>query len=1303
LKKIGLFIVTFGLIIAMMMPIQAVNAHSPDIIIYDNSPNTDKPKILNDGDIIYLQFSESNPPFIQLQMSLIGGLTDLSPSTDLPKGSKFDREHMRFTWNLDSLCKKRSDLGPDCMRMLPQSFGINFVATGPGAIARKSVFVVVELPSSPSAKIELDRTGYQPGSTATITITDPHAVRNAIYQNEFDGSRILVKIVDPLGNLATIFADIPFKQSPSDRTKFIGTFQVPRNIAAGSLMVASYNDFNVKADIGLTVQLNSNMYNIDERPRLTVADASGDYSSELADTIIVNLRPSVGKTLPIKLIETARNTRVFIANLPSLSEMASKFGFDNIPDSFVITAQYKNQKDQAIVIHPKFEFSSAKYGAMNFATLHLLDKRANMNKDMPDMISIIVNSSTTGQEVTSLLQETGPNTGEFYSIYMIPLISDPKVLEQFPNGLGVGDGATITATLTGISGTFTKAMAGVVIPPGPGPVHPPGLNGTGSNGVSANTIRTIFSGIQAISCASYGNDTDWDGICDNWESSPYTSGPLLIPYPTGGSTYLFNTPYNTCDPTCANKNHKDVYVEIDYANGFSPSTTAIANVKAKFNAALNSEFDTNHRNPDGTNGIRLHVKVSDNVGTSPLTGNTVDTWSNSNGNDINPPTSAASCSSPQNSFSKIKQCGLGVGFNSFTNLNKTLAWQQIAHYVYWGNKQTHDSGSSGLAEVVGDDIFVSLGSFGGGSASVDVQQGTLMHELGHNLGLNHGGGLSTYPTSTGDPANYAWYSDAWINCKPQYISVMSHSRQITNAFSGDTLDYSHGWFSPANILQSVSNTSPSLKEDGIPKPSSAPSGTAVTIYFGYDQGGGVRGQQTVQGDPSTFPNTNPSNGVNIVPNKIDWDHDGTFTTSPALDGPNDIFDVGLGHRCARADGNDPHQIPVPNNDQIYDHNDWRELILDFRNWNPAGIATGSSAASPGMSIDELNTLRVAGVVWLNDGIHNLNSHFFNGDSDAIKKQFQDALIDGPNSVAMLANNTATAKDAADKLAKLRLLMDSSRGGYDKDDLITEAGQKLALERLDNNLAVFELGYDKPYTDGQFSVTSYHNGKTYQINGESDTITSTANTFVFDDKQISIDLIGGIGDLTLEIPRDITDSVARVTNVATCEDIPVQVGPSSSSDAIRVELEGVDLNTRAIALAYGDTTVSGCPESEEHDDDHVTTAPPSAIDITGNHIDVPMVGQQLILSTDVSNNLPQVQPFVTIVEVRDSDGITVFLAFQIGTLNPLGVANVGVSWTPDVEDTYTARTFTVSNLQNPSILSKLAESTITVGHADGMTG
>ncbi|WP_373973892.1 carbohydrate-binding protein [Chitinibacter sp. SCUT-21] len=92
----------------------------------------------------------------------------------------------------------------------------------------------------------------------------------------------------------------------------------------------------------------------------------------------------------------------------------------------------------------------------------------------------------------------------------------------------------------------------------------------------------------------------------------------------------------------------------------------------------------------------------------------------------------------------------------------------IFHYMLMGSTQNTNGygGSSGLAEINGNDLLVSLGFWGLNSSSasnlytlINYQAGTIMHELGHNLGLQHGGNEAT-------------------NDKTNYLSVMNYLYQL---------------------------------------------------------------------------------------------------------------------------------------------------------------------------------------------------------------------------------------------------------------------------------------------------------------------------------------------------------------------------------------------------------------------------------------------------------------------------------------------------------------------------------------------
>ena len=110
-------------------------------------------------------------------------------------------------------------------------------------------------------------------------------------------------------------------------------------------------------------------------------------------------------------------------------------------------------------------------------------------------------------------------------------------------------------------------------------------------------------------------------------------------------------------------------------------------------------------------------------------------------------------------------------------------------------------------------------------------------------------------------------------------------------------------------------------------------------------------------------------------------------------------------------------------------------------------------------------------------------------------------------------------------------------------------------------------------------------------------------------------------------------------------------------------------------------------------DSIESLRSSAPEISTNG--TPAAGKQATLSLVITNDGDHTQQFVELVEVRDSDGVTVFLAWQSGTLDPNGQTQIGISWIPERPGDYAARTFAISNFDNPQVLSQVSESDFTV--------
>lgn len=108
----------------------------------------------------------------------------------------------------------------------------------------------------------------------------------------------------------------------------------------------------------------------------------------------------------------------------------------------------------------------------------------------------------------------------------------------------------------------------------------------------------------------------------------------------------------------------------------------------------------------------------------------------------------------------------------------------------------------------------------------------------------------------------------------------------------------------------------------------------------------------------------------------------------------------------------------------------------------------------------------------------------------------------------------------------------------------------------------------------------------------------------------------------------------------------------------------------------------------------TPSPPEVHDLEGNEIDEIIIGHQVIVSKSFVNRMNITQPFIALFEIRDSDGVTVYFAWQIGTMAS-DQTNVGISWMADNFGVYEIRTFAISNFTNAEILDVVESKSISV--------
>lgn len=110
---------------------------------------------------------------------------------------------------------------------------------------------------------------------------------------------------------------------------------------------------------------------------------------------------------------------------------------------------------------------------------------------------------------------------------------------------------------------------------------------------------------------------------------------------------------------------------------------------------------------------------------------------------------------------------------------------------------------------------------------------------------------------------------------------------------------------------------------------------------------------------------------------------------------------------------------------------------------------------------------------------------------------------------------------------------------------------------------------------------------------------------------------------------------------------------------------------------------------------LTLSSPFVKNASGEAITKLLAGQQAIASTELANTVNERTPFVIVMEIRDSSGITVSLGWQAGILDPGDMTEIGFSWIPEFPGAYKWRVYAASSLADPQVLSSARTSELTV--------
>jgi hypothetical protein len=342
-------------------------------------------------------------------------------------------------------------------------------------------------------------------------------------------------------------------------------------------------------------------------------------------------------------------------------------------------------------------------------------------------------------------------------------------------------------------------------------------------------------------------DHSGDGICDSWKTQGIDfNGDGTIDLRLNDASLNNNVPFTPM------VGHKDLYVEIDYMKGFKPDKAALDQVvKAFRNAPV--------ANMAGGSGVNLHYQIDEQL--DPVTLST----------DFFAFDGIKLGTFPQ---SAARPCGGAAHFGTPVDRAKPNcidiigAKRLVLRYALASDGILIDKGvgfgtkTSGVSELGGNDFIFAPNFFDGRMSDADIvyfkttpqaehldaEAGTFMHELGHTLGLWHGGLAGTVAQQK-------------KNCKPNYLSVMNYAYQLNNSgLAVDLPGIPNGTLvrtnRPLDYSRSVLPSPDGLDENSLNEPNGIGGPAGQRILFG-----GALGESMV--GPASGP--------------IDWNGDGEKT------------------------------------------------------------------------------------------------------------------------------------------------------------------------------------------------------------------------------------------------------------------------------------------------------------------------------------------------------------------------------------------------------------------------------------------
>ena len=552
--------------------------------------------------------------------------------------------------------------------------------------------------------------GSDTSATATISLSFSDATAPSL-------------TLSPSNGAANVAVDTTFtitSDDPLDTTSI--TYNASAATCTGTLQIS---DDNFNNCIGITSAVASNL----NRTITITAAADMDSSSEYK----MKVTTGVDNLLGVSVASDVTNTFNTAANGLIITEVGETGSIHDMrwfelynASSAVIDASTYSFKSRSVSIlnlvdngNGSFSYS---YYSPSTATFSLPSVNIQPGQYLIVRSQHFINSNPSSDRVVYVYNtDAEDGTYPYWDTDGFIDLIKSGVTEDF-----VTFGASYTPTTgTQWSGTFATALPSVADQYG----HSLARDGSNTDSNteadwSSNDFATK-GGVNDVTCTT---DTDADGIPDCSEVSGSTFAGLPL-YDWGART-----------------GQKDIFIEVDYMDATNGGAQTADEGIVPRQEALQKVVDS-----FAAQGIAVHFDVGD-------------LYDQASGID---PVDFDLGGGEEVPFQDAITFSTATSVYDYKLSYMEYARKQIFHYLIFANTQDgNPNGSSGLAELNGNDLMVSLGEWSLSSTNtgetnklINIQASTLMHELGHNLGLRHGGNEDS-------------------NHKPNYFSIMNYTYQV---------------------------------------------------------------------------------------------------------------------------------------------------------------------------------------------------------------------------------------------------------------------------------------------------------------------------------------------------------------------------------------------------------------------------------------------------------------------------------------------------------------------------------------------